>query len=270
MVDAGECHRLAAGFAMPKCAHPRNFLFPRGRPPVLHGGVKRVLFLQHGEVDKPGLLADSLAEAGVALRVLHAYAGERVPVSLEGFDGLALGGGAQSAWQDDGFPYLAAECGLVRAAVGEGKPVLGLCLGGQLMARACGAVVRRAERRELGFFPVELAPGAAGDPLMRHFPGEFAATHWHGDVFEIPAGGERLASSAMTPNQAFRMGRGFYGFQFHPEMTAGLFRELVGEDREFFREEGIDADALVREAEAALPKLEKSVRAAFREWAGFL
>ena len=255
---------------MPKCAEARKILFPRGAAPVLHGGVKRVLFIQHGEVDKPGLLADSLAEAGVAIEVLHAYAGEPVPESLEGFDGLALGGGAQSAWQDDEFPYLAAECRLVRAAAGEGKPVLGLCLGGQLMARACSAVVRRAERRELGFFPVTLAPGAAGDPLMRHFPAEFAATHWHGDVFEIPAGGERLASSAMTPNQAFRMGRGFYGFQFHPEMTAGLFRELVGDDREFFKSEGIDADGLVCEAEVALPDLEKSVRAAFRAWADFL
>jgi GMP synthase (glutamine-hydrolysing) len=261
---------IGGGFCNAEMRASAEFFVSARRPPVLHRGVKRVLFLQHGDVDKPGLLADSLAEAGVALEVLHAYAGERVPVSLEGFDGLALGGGAQSAWQDAEFPYLAGECRLVRAAAVEGKPVLGLCLGGQLMARACGAVVRRAERRELGFFPVKLAPGADRDPLMRHFPAEFAAAHWHGDVFEIPAGGECLASSAMTPNQAFRMGRGFYGFQFHPEMTAGLFRELVGEDREFFRAEGINADALVREAGAALPRLEKSVRAAFREWAGFL
>jgi GMP synthase (glutamine-hydrolysing) len=261
---------IGGGFCnaeMRACAE--NFVSVR-RSPVLHGYVKRVLFIQHGEVDKPGLLADSLAEDGVALEVLHSYADERVPGSLEGFDGLVLGGGAQSAWQDEVFPYLAAECSLVRAAAGEGKPVLGLCLGGQLMARACGAVVRRAERRELGFFPVTLAPGAAGDPLMRHFPLEFAATHWHGDVFEIPAGGQRLAFSTMTPNQAFCMGRGFYGFQFHPEMTAELFRELVGDDREFFRSEGIDADGLIREADAALPKLEKSVRAAFCTWAGFL
>lgn len=236
----------------------------------MHGTVKRVLFIQHGEVDKPGLLAGVLEAAAVELEVLHPYAGDRVPAGMDGFDGLALGGGAQSAWQDVEFPYLAGECRLVKAAAEAGKPVLGLCLGGQLMARACGAGVRRAARRELGFFPVTLAADALGDPVMRHFPREFGAAHWHGDVFEIPAGGDCLASSAMTPNQVFRGGRGFYAFQFHPEMTVELFGELVGDDREFFRAEGIDAEALLSEAARVLPPLEPCVRAAFRAWAGFL
>lgn len=270
MVDGREFRRKCEVFAIPKCAQGLIFLFPRVVGGVSIAPVKRVLFIQHGDVDKPGLLAEVLVGAGVELEVLHAHRGEPVPERLGGYDGLALGGGEQSAWEDEKYPYLAGECRLVHAAAEAGKPVIGLCLGGQLMARACGAEVRRAAQKEIGFFPVTLADGAAADPVLGHFPAKFPATHWHGDIFDLPAGAERLASSAMTANQAFRFGRGFYGFQFHPEMTPALFRELVDDARDFFDGSGMDADALVRESEAVLPPLEPCVRTAFRAWAEFL
>ncbi len=232
--------------------------------------MKRVLFVQHGAVDKPGLLAEVMADAGVEIGVAHPYDGTALPRDLRDFSGLALGGGGQSAWEVEAHPYLEREAELVREAVRAGKPVLGLCLGGQIMARALGAQVRRAAKKEIGFFPVTLAEAAESDPLAGLFPRTFGAAHWHGDIFELPTGAVGLASTNMTRHQLFRFGERCYGFQFHPEMTPTLFKELVRDEEEWFRTEGLDADALVQEAAEVLPTLEPSARAFFRAWAGLL
>lgn len=235
-----------------------------------YGKMKRFLFVQHGEVDKPGLLAEVLAEGGICLEVAHPYAEGCLDARLEDFDGFAFGGGGQSAWEVERHPYLEDECGLIREAVLAGKPVLGLCLGGQLIARAMGAEVRRAEQKEIGFYPVTFTQEGALDPLAASFPGSFRAAHWHGDVFDLPEGGVCLASSAMTRNQMFRIGSNVYGFQFHPEMTAELFEELVRDEEEWFRGEGLDAAALIAEAREVLPRIEGAARAFFARWAALV
>ena len=232
--------------------------------------MKKVFFIQHGEVDKPGLLAEELLASGVELTVIHPYAGDALPVDASNLDGLALGGGGQGAYEVDVYPYLEEECRLIRSALALQKPVLGLCLGGQLIARALGADVRRAEHKEIGFFPVTRAGAAGDDPLAVELPEIFAATHWHGDVFDIPVGSVRLASSALTPNQMFRHGSNCYGFQFHLEMTAPLFEELALDSIDSLMDSGVDPQALIFEAEKVLPLLEQSARAVFRRWAGFL
>ena len=232
--------------------------------------MARVLFIQHGEVDRPGLLAEALNREGVELVVAHPYAGAPLPAGLRDFSGLALGGGGQSAWEVEAHPHLAREAELAREALDAGKPLLGLCLGGQIIARALGADVRRAPKKEIGFFPVTMRAAAEGDPLARLFPKTFAAAHWHGDVFELPRGAVGLASTEATRHQMFRFGECCYGFQFHPEMTAALYGELVRDEEEWFRTEGLDAGALVREAGEVLPALEPFARAFFQAWARLL
>ena len=230
--------------------------------------MKKVIFLQHGDVDKPGLLAETLAACGVDLEVLPVY--QNQGLDLGAYDGLALGGGGQSAYELEKFPYLAAECEWIRQAVDFGKPVIGLCLGAQLIAQALGASVKKAPQKEIGFFTVHLHGAASVDPLLGALPKSFPATHWHGDVFEIPANAVCLGSSALTPHQILRYGRSCYGFQFHLEMTAPLFQELVEDAGGYFLEQGIDPDALIQESKEVLPSLEPYARDVFRRWAALL
>jgi GMP synthase (glutamine-hydrolysing) len=232
--------------------------------------MKKILFIQHGDVDKPGLLSEVLFSLGIDLRIAHPYAGEVLPIDASGFDGLILGGGGQSAYDVALYPYLERECALIRSALGLQKPVLGLCLGAQLIAQALGAKVQRAERKEIGFFPVTRTADAAANGVAAELPEIFGAAHWHSDVFEIPVGGLRLASTDLTPNQMFRYGQSCYGFQFHLEMTPPLFEELVQDSVDYLVDSGVKPEDLIREAYEVLPLLESSARAAFKRWAKLL
>jgi len=232
--------------------------------------MSNVLFIQHGDVDKPGLLGEILVGQGIGLHVFHPYQNANLPQQLLDYDGLALGGGGQSAYELEKYPYLREECDLVRQALAAGKPILGLCLGAQLMAQALGAEVYAAPQKELGFFPVSLHPEASFDPVLSALPSRFPATHWHGDTFALPAGSACLGSSSMTPHQIIRYGKKAFGFQFHLEMTPALFEELVWDAREDFSDAQIDAEALIHEARQVLPALEPHAREVFRRWTSLL
>lgn len=233
--------------------------------------MKKVLFIQHGETDVPGIFADVMASRGISVDILRPDLGQPVPQTLSGYSGLALGGGGQSVYEKNEYPYLAAESVLVRkGAEAEGKPVLGLCLGGQLMAAAFGAQVRPAAQKEIGLFEVTLERSARHDPLWHDMPSPFVAAHWHGDVFDIPPGGIRLGSSRLTPNQLFRYGRAFYGLQFHLEMTPEIFAAMIDESAAELAAEGFDGNQLKAQAEEWLPKLEEKARTVFGRWADLL
>jgi GMP synthase-like glutamine amidotransferase len=106
----------------------------------------------------------------------------------------------------------------LRAAVGRGQPLLGVCLGGQLLARAAGAHVGPAARPEIGWFEVELTPEGEADPVLGALPGRFEAFEWHSYAFEVPPGGVLLARNPVCA-QAFRVGEAAWAVQFHPEVT---------------------------------------------------
>src|SRR5258708_29443155 len=127
--------------------------------------MPRVLFIQHGEYDRPGLFATVLQELGVSVEIVHPSRGEAVPEWPEPWAGLALGGGAMSAYEEAEYPFLRQEAALVQAARRRGLPVLGMCLGAQIMAGAFGGKVFRNRAKEIGFFPLRFTPEAAADPL---------------------------------------------------------------------------------------------------------
>src|SRR6202022_4589348 len=147
------------------------------------------------------------------------------------------------------------------------KPILGVCLGSQLLAATLGAKVYRAATREIGWYPVRLSEAAKSDRLMRGLPEEFIAAHWHSDIFDLPAGAIALASSDATPIQGFRHGEKAYGLLFHPEITIGFLMSLVAEFGEGLRRVGIDGDAIVAAAPRYLPALGDVGETIFSRWA---
>ena len=150
---------------------------------------------------------------GLEVRTVQPLAGEPLPAHGEVAGALVMGG-PMNVDEVERYPALAAEREWLAEAVGRELPTLGICLGAQLLARALGAEVRPGERKEIGFARVEVLDPA--DPVIGGLAPECEVLHWHGDVFELPAGATRLASSELTENQAFRVGNA-WGVLFHPE-----------------------------------------------------
>jgi GMP synthase (glutamine-hydrolysing) len=209
----------------------------------------RVRVIQHVDGEGPGLLAVALERAGVAFTVIRADRGEPVPTALDGATGLVLLGGPMSVHQAAEHPHLGDELRSIEAALHAGAPVLGVCLGSQLLAAALGARVHPGRAREIGWFAVTPKPAAATDPLFGPLPPSFVALHWHGDVFELPAGATSLASSEMTEHQAFRHGDRAYGILFHPEATLPVVRAMATGSAAELAGAGISAEALLDETE---------------------
>jgi GMP synthase (glutamine-hydrolysing) len=176
-------------------------------------------------------------------------------------------GGPETVYQLDRYPYLREEIALIESALKDNRPILGVCLGSQLLAAALGAQVRRGESREIGWYSVKLAEAARDDRLMRGLPGEFMAGHWHSDVFDLPKGAVGLASSEKTAFQGFRYGEKAYGILFHAEMTLEIISALVSEFGEGLKRVGIDGDAILAKAADYLPQLGEIGTTIFGRWA---
>lgn len=175
-----------------------------------------LLAIQHVPWEGPHRILDSCRELQV--HTVKPLAGQPLPPPEE-VAGAVVMGGPMSVDAVERFPGLAVEREWIAAAVEAGLPLLGICLGAQLLARALGAEVRAGERPELGFAPVTVSD--PDDPLLGGLAPEAEVLHWHNDVFDLPDGATRLASSAQTENQAFRIGDA-WGVLFHPEADLAL------------------------------------------------
>jgi GMP synthase (glutamine-hydrolysing) len=155
-------------------------------------------------------------------------------------------GGPMSVYAQDRYPHLTDELRLIQKTVGEGAPVLGICLGSQLMAEALGGKVAKDKSKEIGWYLTRLSACASKDPIFSALPQEFMAFHWHGDVFTLPPGAEPLASSELTPLQAFRYGRGAYAILFHLEVTPAGIQGMLDTFAEEIGQEGLSAEDIQR------------------------
>lgn len=188
--------------------------------------ARRVLAFRHTPLEHLGLIGDSLRSAGAAVEYADLYAGGGADVSSA--EALILMGGPMSA--NDDLPYIRRELELIGAAVSRGTPVLGICLGAQLIAKALGASVYRNPVKELGWLPIRWSSAAARDALHQGLQGFDTVFHWHGETFDLPPGAERLASSDGCVNQAYRVGSKVYGFQYHLEVTPEMIAEWLEQD----------------------------------------
>lgn len=229
--------------------------------------MAKIVVLQHHPAENLGTIADALEDAALAWQYVRVFDGHPIPKTLKGAGGLIVMGGGESVYQLDRYPYLREEMALIESALKEDRPVLGVCLGSQLLAATLGATVRRGPSKEIGWFPVTLGDAARDDRLMSGLPPTFVACHWHGDVFDLPAGAVALASSEKTPVQAYRYGAKAYGILFHAEMTHEIIDALMSEFGEGLKRVGIDDDAILSQTEAHLPALVKIGNAMFSRWA---
>lgn len=190
-----------------------------------------ILVCRHAPSEHLGRLADAFSDSLLDYQYLDAYSTpsgiSESRVDLPGIDGLVLLGGSQSA--NDDTADLQLEYRILEAALDRHLPVLGICLGAQMIARSLGARVLRNPAPEIGWHPVEFLPAAQSDPLLQGLHRE-TLFHWHAETFQLPADAVHLAQSEACPNQAFRYGSQVWGLQFHPEVTPAMIGDWIAQD----------------------------------------
>ena len=182
----------------------------------------QVLIVENMKNTPLGQMGVALAEAGAEVEIVRPWSGEALPDHPGHYDGLVVLGGEQSALDDHIHPYLGSLATLMRAFGEADRPVLGICLGSQLLARAHGGQNLLGSAPEFGWHQVELTADAADDPVLSQIPSAFPIFEWHSDTFTLPEGAVHLAINPAVQNQCFRIGRASYGMQFHFEAHQGV------------------------------------------------
>ena len=194
----------------------------------------RILVVMHHNNAPPGICGQVILERegfydsylpteGYASPAPHEL--RDLPETPDGYDGLLILGGAMDAWNDEAYPHLCKTVALIRGFEAAGKPVLGICLGCQLVARAYGAEVYRLPAEEIGFVPLQATEAGKADRLLRELDFAPHIFQWHQDTYDLPEGAELLMTGRKVANQAFRLGERVYAFQCHFEVTADIVRE---------------------------------------------
>ena len=189
---------------------------------------KRVFAFRHVPFEDLGLIRAPLEERAISIEYADLYLPAAPLPDVTQAAGLIFMGGPMSA--NDDLPYLRQELHLISQAVARRQPVLGVCLGAQLIAKALGAQVYRNPVKEIGWFEIHLTAAAARDPLFVGVGPAETVLHWHGETFDLPPGAEWLAYSEACRNQAFRVGPGVYGLQFHLEVTPAMIEDWCTHD----------------------------------------
>jgi GMP synthase (glutamine-hydrolysing) len=220
---------------------------------------------RHVGFEHLGLIAPALQSRGLAVQYVDMFDGAPPPQRIGDAAGLIFMGGPMSA--NDDLPYLRAELALIERAAQAGTPVLGVCLGAQLIAKALGARVYRNRVKEIGWFPVSWTPAAASDPLFAGLSDAETVFHWHSETFDLPPGAELLARSEACSHQAFRVGANVYGLQFHLEVTPEMIADWVTQDQNCgdVRELAAPIDP-----HANAPRLQQLATLVFTRWADLL
>ena len=188
-----------------------------------------ILIVKHIDIEGPGTLGDFLKAQGEPFRILELGAGEKPPVDPNAFKAVVVLGGPMNVDEEDRFTFLKPENDFIQKVLKENIPFLGICLGSQLLAKAAGARVVKSPVKEIGWYHIQLTAEGLKDPLFKGFNCEDPIYHWHGDMFQIPANGQLLASAPGCPHQALKVGKNAYGLQFHVEITDKSIKEWSDE-----------------------------------------
>jgi GMP synthase (glutamine-hydrolysing) len=206
--------------------------------------MKKLLVCQHVAHEILGTLNPLLKQAGFRIRYVNFARHPDAQPSLDGYDGIVILGGPMSANDTDRLPHLVTEMNLIEQAMQRNLPVLGICLGAQLIAKTLGAAVYPNPEKEIGWYDVSPTDKADSDPLLSKFRDSEKIFQWHGETFDMPRSTCHLAFSTLCANQAFRYGDNVYGFQFHLEVDEPMIHRwlALAEHRNEFRELGENID----------------------------
>src|SRR5271157_1595115 len=209
---------------------------------------KAVLIVKHVEQEGPGMLGKIFEDAGWRLVTVELGRREALPDRLDSFAAVVMLGGPMNVYEEEAYPFLKDEDVFIKEVLREEIPFLGICLGAQLLAKACGARVMKAAQKEVGWYSVDLTKQARQDRLFKRVETPLTVFQWHEDTFDIPDGGVLLATSALVRNQAFRMGSCAYGLQFHVEASLGIIESWMKDEMSVDAEKILRQGAIVREA----------------------
>ena len=214
----------------------------------------RFLVIQHVAHEDAGVFGPMIPAAGFDPVVVHLHEQQPVPEDAGRFAGILIMGGPMNVSQQELYPFIAEELKLIEQAAGENIPVLGVCLGAQLVAEATGGRAYAGDEIEIGWYDVNLTGAGRKDKLFEGFPEKLTAFQWHGQTFSPPLEGVLLAGSDSYPNQAFRAGSA-WGVQFHLEVTAAHVKEWVRRSRDEVIQAGADPDEIVARSGEHLAEL---------------
>jgi GMP synthase (glutamine-hydrolysing) len=230
---------------------------------------KAVLIVKHVEQEGPGMLGNSFQDAGWKLVPVELGLGERLPDRLDGFAAVVVLGGPMNVYEEEAYPFLKEEDLFIKQVLKEETPFIGICLGAQLLAKACGARVMKAAQKEVGWYTVNLTKQARQDRLFKRIESPLTVFQWHEDTFDIPDGGVLLGTSAVVPNQAFRMGSCAYGLQFHVEASLDVIEDWMKDEKSIdvqniLRQGGIVKESLDDQAATIFNNFRRLAESALR------
>lgn len=228
---------------------------------------------QHDDYEDLDYIGEWAGNTGFTTSYTRFDLGESPP-PVTSFDWLVVMGGHMGAYEDEAFGWLTREKACIREAIDAEKPVLGICLGSQLIAASLGARVYRNDVPEIGFHRVTFNGNAACDPVFSNFPAELSVLHWHNDTFELPQGAVNMARSAVTSCQAFRYSHHVFALQFHPEITEKRLPGFVREgEHEITESQWVQqADVIMEQSglcnsnNLVFGKVLDSMLQSYREW----
>lgn len=226
-----------------------------------------VLAIQHVAFEDLGLIEPVLAERDWSIRYLDAATDDVSRVDPLQDDLLIILGGPIGVYEEQAYPFLKDEIAKVDVRLKSDRPILGICLGAQIMARALGAKVYPGPAKEIGWASLKLTEAGKQSSLRFIEAAETPVLHWHGDTFDLPEGATLLASTELVPHQAFAWGKAALGVQFHPEVTGrGLERWFIGHTAEISTTPGIDVPQLRNDTAQYGAGLERQGRLWFESW----
>lgn len=236
--------------------------------------MKKVLVFQHVAHEILGTLNPVLKDAGLRLRYINFERTPHPKIQMKNYQALIILGGPMNVDQIDEYPFLALELDWILEAIQLKIPILGICLGAQLIAKALGAKVKKNPKKEIGWYQVSLNELALSDRLFTHFSESEEVFQWHGDTFEIPQNAVKLASSKLCDNQAFKYQDNVYGLQFHLEVDLAMIERWLKipshQDEIAACQNEIDPQEILTKSPQCLKRLNPISERFFLEFVGLL